>query len=145
MAGLTRRLAPGVALAGTALALVFGFDRALKPASAATAPGTPQGTSEGTTADTSCSAATEYTGDSVSTEWGPVQVVATVAPDGTICESSAVVYPDDHGRSVQINNYALPIIEDEVTSAGVQFDAVSGATVTSEGYRASLQSILDSL
>ena len=45
---------------------------------------------------------------------------------------------------LRINQRAVPVINAEVLagqSAG--FDAVSGATVTSEGYRISLQAILD--
>ena len=42
-----------------------------------------------------------------------------------------------------INQYALPILHDRAVKAAASFDGVTGATVTSEGYRASLQAILD--
>ncbi len=79
------------------------------------------------------------------TRWGPVQVEATVGADGTICSSQALVYPTGDGESISINNQALPIIERSVAAQGIAFDSVSGATVTSEGYRESLQSVLDQL
>lgn len=82
-------------------------------------------------------------GPLVSTEWGPLQVVAEV-DDGVVCASGAVVYPDGDRRSVQINETVLPVIDAAVAESGdASFDVVTGATVTSEGYRASLQAILD--
>ncbi len=138
MAGLTKAIAPGMALSAAALGVVAGFDRAIHPAPV------PTGTAD-TAASPTCDTATTITGDSVQTRWGPVQVQASVLADGSICRAEAVVYPDSDGESVQINSYALPIIDQEVTSQGVSFDAVSGATYTSEGYRESLQSILDQL
>ncbi len=146
MAGFIRSIAPGVALGGIALGLVAGFDKALHPGPAA-AGGHPTETSETTAgaADTTCDTARTVTGDLVQTRWGPVQVEAAVAGDGTICDSQAVVYPDGDGESVAINSRALPIIERQVAQQGVEFDGVSGATYTTEGYRMSLQSILDQL
>ena len=73
-----------------------------------------------------------------------MQVAATVV-DGKICQARAVVYPDGDRKSVFINQRALPLINAAVVEQGVEFDAVSGATVTSEGYRQSLQALLDSL
>lgn len=142
MSELLKKAAPGLALAGVAVGLVAGFDRALRPA---TTDVTTVGTSVTDSTGASCDTAPEVTGDSVTTRWGPVQVVARVTDDGTVCDSEAVVYPDGDGRSQQINAYALPIIDEAVLEQGVAFDTVTGATVTSDGYRASLQSILDSL
>lgn len=92
----------------------------------------------------SCDTAEEVTGPVVQTEWGPVQVAAKVV-DGRVCQARAVVYPDGDRKSVFINQQALPIINARAAEQGVEFDAVSGATVTSEGYRQSLQALLDSL
>ena len=55
------------------------------------------------------------------------------------------MYPTGDGESISINNQALPIIEQQVKKQGVAFDGVSGATYTTEGYRQSLQSVLDQL
>lgn len=143
MSGFMKSIAPGVALGGVALGVVAGFDRVAHPAAADPAPGRQQsGTSN---AASGCESARTYTGDTVQTRWGPVQVEASVAADGTICSSEAVVYPTGDGESIAINNQALPIIDKSVLSQGVAFDSVSGATITSEGYRASLQSVLDQL
>jgi uncharacterized protein with FMN-binding domain len=88
-------------------------------------------------------AATTYTGDSVMTRWGAVQVEITVA-DGKITAVQAVEYPQNNARDRQINAYALPVLAQEATQAqSAQIDAVSGATVTSDGYIQSLQSALD--
>ncbi len=49
-------------------------------------------------------------------------------------------------RSQQINSQAVPILQQEVLSAGsANIDGVSGATFTSEAYYQSLQSALDKL
>jgi len=88
-------------------------------------------------------AAGTYTGDSVMTRWGAVQVAITVA-DGKITAVQAVEYPQNNARDRQINAYALPVLAQEVTQAqSAQIDVVSGATVTSDGYIQSLQSALD--
>lgn len=89
------------------------------------------------------SASGTFTGDSVDTRWGPVQVQITVS-SGKITAVQAVVYPTHNPRDVEINNQALPILADEAVKAqSSQIDAVSGATVTSDGYISSLQSAID--
>lgn len=89
---------------------------------------------------------TTIDGATVSTRWGPVQVEASVTADGTICSIDAIVTPDDHDKSVRINDRAVPVLNEAALAAqGVDFDGVSGATITSNAYRQSLQSILDSL
>jgi uncharacterized protein with FMN-binding domain len=83
------------------------------------------------------------TGSQVQTEWGPVQVEVSVS-EGTITGVSVVQYPTGNSRDEDINGYALPILVDETLAAqSADIDMVSGATVTSEGYRESLQSALD--
>ena len=84
-----------------------------------------------------------YTGSSVMTRWGAVQVQITVA-DGKITAAKAVEYPQANPRDRQINAYALPVLAQEATQAqSANIDAVSGATVTSDGYIQSLQSAID--
>jgi uncharacterized protein with FMN-binding domain len=83
-------------------------------------------------------------GPTVNTRWGPVKVEAVVASGGRICDVSAIRYPNSHGRSVRINQQALPILHDEVMKAqSARIYGVSGATITSEAYVESLQAILD--
>jgi uncharacterized protein with FMN-binding domain len=88
-------------------------------------------------------AAATYTGSRVNTRWGIVQVQITVQ-NGKITNSRAVEYPYRNRRDQQINNYALPILNQDVIRAqSAHIDAISGATVTSDGYVHSLQSAID--
>ncbi|MFF9818444.1 FMN-binding protein [Streptomyces sp. NPDC014006] len=84
------------------------------------------------------------TGESVDTRWGPVQVRVTVT-GGRLTEVTAVVYPSENPRDQEINAYAIPQLRREALNAqSAQIDSVSGATYTSDGYKQSLQSALDS-
>ncbi|MFD4563662.1 FMN-binding protein [Streptomyces sp. NPDC058475] len=84
------------------------------------------------------------TGDTVQTRWGPVQVRVTLK-NGKITDVTAVAYPSDNPRDQEINSYALPQLRREALAAqSAQIDSVSGATYTSDGYKQSLQSALDS-
>src|SRR5689334_11688016 len=57
--------------------------------------------------------------------WGPVQVEVTFAPDGGIRSADAIQTPDSHGRSIQINDHAVPILDAEAVSAqGAQVHTV---------------------
>ncbi|KOU74451.1 FMN-binding protein [Streptomyces sp. MMG1533] len=83
-------------------------------------------------------------GESVQTRWGPVQVRVTLE-NGRLTDVTAVVYPADNPRDQEINSYALPRLRSEaLTAQSADIDTVSGATYTSDGYRQSLQSALDS-
>jgi uncharacterized protein with FMN-binding domain len=100
-------------------------------------------TGSGTTGSGTTGASTTYTGDSVDTRWGPVQVRITVV-DGKITASEAIVYPSGNHEDEQINSFALPVLNQEaVAQQSANIDMVSGATVTSEGYLSSLQSAID--
>ncbi|MER6139762.1 FMN-binding protein [Streptomyces sparsogenes] len=84
-----------------------------------------------------------YTGDTVNTRYGPVQLAVTLA-QGKITAVKALQTPSGDGRSQQIASYAVPQLTSETLSAqSARIDAVSGATYTSEGYVQSLQSALD--
>ncbi|QTD97421.1 FMN-binding protein [Streptomyces cyanogenus] len=84
------------------------------------------------------------TGDSVRTRWGPVQVRVTVE-GGELTDVTAVACPQDDPRDQEIDGYALPRLRREAPAAqSARIDSVSGATYTSDGYRQSLQSALDS-
>jgi uncharacterized protein with FMN-binding domain len=63
----------------------------------------------------------------------------------SVTEVTAVQYPTDNPRDQEINSYALPRLRTEALQAqSAEIDTVSGATYTSDGYRQSLQSALDS-
>jgi uncharacterized protein with FMN-binding domain len=84
-----------------------------------------------------------FTGATVSTNFGPVQVGITIA-GGKLVDVRALQLPSDRTRSADIAAYSSPILRSEALSAqSAQIDVVSGATYTSEGYAQSLQSALD--
>lgn len=112
-------------------------------ASEATEATEPSASSSSSTSSGSSSASGPYTGDAVETRWGTVQVQITVE-NGRIISSEAIQYPDGNHEDQEINAYAIPQLNAEVVeaqSAGI--DAISGATVTSDGYITSLQSAID--
>ena len=84
-----------------------------------------------------------YTGDTVATREGDVQVAITVA-GGRITAVTVPVAPGGSARHEEISARALPVLIAETLAAqSAGIDAVSGATYTSDGYRQSLQSALD--
>ncbi len=120
-----------------------------------TAPATVAAGQSGTAVTSSAGGGTATTTESGSTEtasgdvefnrWGGVQVQVAVE-NGRITDVTMLQVPDSHGRSVEINNRAVPILEEETLSAqSADIDMVSGATDTSQGYIASLQAALDAL
>ena len=91
----------------------------------------------------SSSASKTYAGDTVQTQFGPVQVQITVS-GGTITKSEVLQVPWGNGRDQEINSQAVPILNSEaVQSQSAQIDMVSGASFTSNGYITSLQSAID--
>jgi uncharacterized protein with FMN-binding domain len=102
------------------------------------------GTNQGATSQSGTSAGGgTYNGSVAQTRWGPVQVSITVA-NGKITAVNVPAYPTANRRDQQINAYALPILRQETLAAqSADIDTVSGATVTSEGYKQSLQAALD--
>lgn len=106
--------------------------------------GTGSGSTPAASASTSGSAkSATYTGTSVDTRWGPVQVRITVA-NGKVTSSEAIVYPSENSRDQEINSVAIPTLNSEAMGTTTSsIDMVSGATYTSTGYIQSLQSALD--
>lgn len=163
-ASLARRALPALTLAGAGGLLLLELDHPSSPTTPAAAPASgdpnafgaasasgaasaPPGTVPRTIPSTvpaapqACSK--DETGPTVQTRWGPVQVEALVSADGKVCDVKALQSPDGARRSIAINAEALPILHDRAVQSGTAFDAVSGATITSEGYRSSLQAIVD--
>jgi uncharacterized protein with FMN-binding domain len=107
------------------------------------APSSSSSASSGT-GQTATTGTKTVTGDTIQTRWGPVQVRIMIK-DGKLTEATAVTYPTDNPRDQEINSYALPRLRSEALQAqSADIDTVSGATYTSDGYRQSLQSALDS-
>jgi uncharacterized protein with FMN-binding domain len=100
----------------------------------------------GTSSSSSASAVSgTATGDSISTQYGPVQVRVTVK-DGKITAIESLVLTGNDPRSAEISSSAEPTLKEEALSKqSAAIDAVSGATFTSAGYAQSLQSALDKL
>ena len=113
------------------------------PADPTAAPTASGGTAAGGTASGGTASGGTFTGDAADTRWGPVQVQITVA-NGAVTAVTAVDYPQNNQRDVEINQFAIPQLDREATAArSATIDTVSGATVTSNGYIQSLQSALD--
>jgi uncharacterized protein with FMN-binding domain len=164
MAGLARRVAPAAALGGLAIIIVGVADPVFagrtdagdsgavqeqpttqeQPAARQRTAEEPASEPGATTPAVTCGDGDEVVGDAAMTQWGPVQVSATVA-NGQVCEVHAIDWPTSDRKSQMINSYAIPQLDAAATQSGMQFDYVSGATYTSQAYGASLQSILDAL
>jgi uncharacterized protein with FMN-binding domain len=84
-----------------------------------------------------------YTGNSEDTQYGPVQVRATVS-GGKLTDVTVLQVPDNGRYEDQIVTVAVPILRSEALSKqSANIDIVSGATFTSQGYSQSLQSALN--
>jgi uncharacterized protein with FMN-binding domain len=124
---------------------------AAAPSTSAPAAGTPSSGSSGssskpstsTTSKASTSGTRVITGASADTRYGPVQLKVTFSGK-QITKIDVIQYPTQSGRDQEINNYALPVLNQEAMSAqSATIDSVSGATYTSDGYTRSLQSAID--
>ncbi|MET3812038.1 FMN-binding protein [Arthrobacter sp. UYEF3] len=101
--------------------------------------------SSGSTGPTGAPAAAgaTFAGSVVQTRFGPVQVQIAVG-GSTISNVAALQLTNEDRRSVQISNYAAPLLRSEVLRAqSAKVQTISGATVTSSAYLTSLQSALD--
>jgi uncharacterized protein with FMN-binding domain len=117
------------------------------PQNVAAAPGvvsTGQPATDGATGGAPSTTDTVVNGGVAQTRWGPVQVQVHIA-GGRISDISVLQQPSGNRTDREINSYALPQLRQQTLQAqNANIDGVSGATVTSDGYRQSLQSALDS-
>ena len=89
------------------------------------------------------SATVTVNGPAVDTAYGPVQVQVSLR-GGHVIRADATTYPQDSGRSQEINSQAVPMLDAEAVRANsARVDTISGATFTSGGYQQSLQAALD--
>jgi uncharacterized protein with FMN-binding domain len=120
----------------------------LQGASIASAPQTssaPQasGTASATGASAPAARPAVVDGGVFHNKWGDVQVEATFS-DGQLVDVTTLQTPYRDGRSVSINGRAAPQLNAEALAAqNANVDTVSGATYTSNDYRRSLQSAID--
>lgn len=83
-----------------------------------------------------------YTGNVADAQWGVVQV-QVVIKNGKITGVQFLQYPNERNRSIEINNYADPILVNEAIQAqSANVDIVSGATDTSNAFIQSLSNAL---
>lgn len=151
-----RRIVTALATTVTVLVLLFSYHTSTNSAGLAgtaavgpAAPGSSSATASGgsaarapSTSPTTAGART-ITGDVAQTRWGAVQVEITVA-GGRITAARTVQVPSGNDRDDEINQVAVPILDAAVLDVqSARIDTVSGATVTSDGYKQSLQSAID--
>ena len=103
------------------------------------------GSTPAPSSSSSNSGAKVATGDSIPTRYGNAQVRVTIS-GGKITKVEALQLQGNDPKSVQISSSAEPYLrQSALTKQTAAIDAVSGATITSASYEASLQSALDKL
>jgi uncharacterized protein with FMN-binding domain len=115
------------------------------PGGSASAPVRPGPSATGkSTAPGQPSRPASFTGATVQTPYGDVQVRAVVQGH-RLLDVVPLRLTDSSGRSVSISAQAAPILRREALAAdSAHIDTVSGASYTSQAYIESLQSALDS-
>ena len=84
-----------------------------------------------------------FTGSEVDAYYGLVKVKTTIL-GGKMTDVQFLEYPSDRRTSVRINSFAVPNLQQEAIQAQTaNVDIISGATLTSEAFRVSLQAALD--
>lgn len=114
-------------------------------ASTTTETGVTDNNGSGTTNSTSSSGSSggqytdgTYTGDVANATYGNLQV-AVVISDGKLAQINLLQYPDAPGHTTQVNQSALPILQQEaITMQSANVNIVSGATQTSQAFQESL-------
>ena len=138
----------GVGAAGNVVTPQAGATDAAQPSAtpstgAAGSASDPAATSAPSAAGGSSSSTTTVTGAAEQTQFGTVQVSLTYT-GSKITSVQTLQAPTDTGRDQMLTSYAVPQLEQEVISSqSARVDTISGATYTSEGYLASVQSALD--
>src|SRR5579859_6808840 len=86
---------------------------------------------------------TTVTGKVANTVYGPVQI-ELVVKSHKIVKVAVLEQPTNTIHDIQIGEFAFPkLISETLTAQNAKVDAVSGASYTSAGYIASLQSAVD--
>ncbi|MEU3979973.1 FMN-binding protein [Streptomyces sp. NPDC026672] len=137
-----RRVVLATAATVSGVVLLLSLKPATDPTAAAAPPPQQQsgaaGAQESPQGGAQAAGAGTVTGDAAQTAYGIVQVRLTVS-GGRITRAEAVRAPDD-----EQSDGAVPKLNQAVVAAqSARIDSVSGATYTSDGYKASLQSALD--
>jgi uncharacterized protein with FMN-binding domain len=86
---------------------------------------------------------TAITGKVANTAYGPVQI-QLIVKSHKIVKVAVLEQPTNTIHDIQIGEFAFPkLISETLSAQNAKVDAVSGASYTSEGYIASLQSAVD--
>ena len=84
----------------------------------------------------------DFAGNIYDAYYGVVQVVASIR-NGQLADVKAVKFPNHSGESRSINRQALPMLQQEVVQTqNARVRIISGATLTSRAYIASLRDAL---
>jgi uncharacterized protein with FMN-binding domain len=84
-----------------------------------------------------------YTGDIADAFYGNIQVKAVIQ-NGRLSAVQFLQYPNDRPTSIQINQQAMPLLQQEAVAAqSGQVDTVTGATDSSQAFVQSLTSALN--
>ena len=83
-----------------------------------------------------------YTGNATDAFYGTIQVQVVIS-NNKITDINFLQYPNDRQQSMMINNYAIPILKQEViNNQSANVDIVSGATASCQAFIKSLNSAL---
>jgi len=127
---------------GTGSAVTSSGDASTDPSTASTGSDS-TGTGDSGSAGSGSADTVTIVGAVEQTRYGDVQVAVTFQDD-RITDVQTLQAPDRERRDQQITSMSVPVLAQEVLDAqSAQVDTVSGATYTSEGYLASVQSAID--
>ncbi|MFF4115958.1 FMN-binding protein [Streptomyces sp. NPDC001714] len=131
-----KRAIPVVALSIAGLIPVWRYEPSIGGTTSATAEPAPAPSATSTTA--SGAAGTVVKGTTVTTDKGPVQVQVTFSGDKI--SAVAMLQQPNHPQTAA----AVPVLISETLKAqSADVDTVSGATITSDAYKESLQAAID--
>ncbi|MDQ0584082.1 FMN-binding protein [Streptomyces rishiriensis] len=131
-----KRAIPVLVLSVAGLIPVWRYEPSIGTTSTTEAASTPSASPS--TSSSGSSGSTTFTGTTVSTEKGDVQVRITF--EGERITAVEMLKQPDHPQTTA----AVPkLIAETLTAQSADVDTVSGATITSDGYRESLQAAID--
>jgi uncharacterized protein with FMN-binding domain len=103
---------------------------------------TPTTTSTGTTTASGTYKDGTYTGTTASSEYGDVQVSATISA-GKLSDITFITMPSEQGHTAQVTASSEPVLKSEaIASQSANVNIISGATQTTQAFEQSLQSAL---
>ncbi|MFI1922282.1 FMN-binding protein [Streptomyces sp. NPDC020377] len=131
-----KRVIPVLVLSVAGLIPVWRYEPSTGTTSTTEAASTPSGSSS--TSSSGSSGSTTFTGTTVATEKGDVQVRITY--DGDRITAVKMLRQPNHPQTTA----AVPkLISETLAAQSADIDTVSGATLTSDGYKESLQAAID--